>query len=161
MKHTFRAALSQAVCFAEPKETVQEAFEYMATGAPGSNQQDAFRSRLSTANLSMFCMTGPLNRAGASRDYEYAAPGVEGLAQASIQTVERGTVVNSGDLSAIAWIDDSPGAAHGSFRFDTGTGYQGTCLFQAAQADAAWKITKRVIRKKGSDRLEDGYPVFP
>ena len=56
-----RAAIRDAIRFAEPKEVVQNAFAELAIAPAGTGQQDLLKSKLRTDNLSMFCMTGPLN----------------------------------------------------------------------------------------------------
>ncbi len=153
-------ALRQAVCLAEPIETVQAAFADLAVAPAGSSQQDMLRARLSADNLSFFCLTGPLNREGAATGYEYGCPDLDQLATASMRAAERGNVVALDDLRDVRWETAANGTAQGGFAFDVGTGYRGACLFQAKPDDEAWKIVRLAIQKTGSDQLEDGYRVF-
>lgn len=155
-----RTALQKAVCFVESKEAVQNVFADLAVGNAGTSQQEVLRSKLAADNLSMFCMAGPLNPEGAAAEFEYADPGPDQSAGAAMRTAELGTVVSLADVTDVAWMADGPDRAHGSFRFDTGTGYSGTCLFQARPEGEAWNIVRLAIRKKGSDLLEEGCPVF-
>lgn len=153
-------ALRQAVCFAEPADTVRSVFGEIATAPAGSSQQDLMKSRLSAANLSFFCMTGALNRDGAAAGYEYGSPAVEQIAQSSMRIIELGTVVTTADIKEIRWDAPAESLAQGRFTFDTGTGYKGACLFRAQQDGETWKIVQLAIQKTGSDKLEDGHPVF-
>ena len=155
-----RAALQKAVCFAESKEVVQNVFADLAVGTSGMSHQEALRAKLANDNLSMFCMAGPLNREDAAAEFEYGIPGLDQIAQSSMHTAERGTVVGLDDVTAIAWQADAPGQAHGSFQFDTKSGYKGACLFQAVQDGESWHMLRLVIQKKDSDLIEDGCPVF-
>ena len=153
-------ALRQAVCFAEPADTVRSVFEEIAIAPAGSSQQDLMKSRLCSANLSSFCMTGALNRDGAAAGYEYGGPAVEQIAQSSMRIIELGNLVTTADIKDIRWDAPVEGQAQGRFTFDTGTGYQGACLFLAKQDGEAWRIVQLSVQKNGSDKLEDGYPVF-
>ncbi len=153
-------ALRQAVCFAEPADTVRSVFEEIAIAPAGSSQQDLMKSRLGAANLSFFCMTGALNRDGTAAGYEYGSPTVEQIAQSSMRIIELGTVVTTADIKEIRWDAPAESLAQGRFTFDTGTGYKGDCLFRAKQDGETWKIVQLAIQKTGSDKLEDGHPVF-
>ncbi len=155
-----KAAIQTAVCLSEPKETVQAAFADLASAPAGSSQRNLLRARLSSDNLSMFCLTSPINADNAAADYVYETPTHDQMGAATLHTVNAGTVVAPGDISAVTWVDDDPGFAHGSFRFDTSFGNRGTCLFLAMAIGDSWKITKLAIQKKGSDKIEDGYSVF-
>ena len=153
-------ALRQAVCLAEPAETVQAAFADLAVAPAGTNQQDLLRSRLSSGNLSFFCLTGDLNREGTAAGYAYGNPGLDQIAGASMRTAERGNVVALDDLRDVRWETAADGTAQGGFAFDVGTGYRGACLFQAKPDGETWKIVRLAIQKTGSDKLEDGWIVF-
>jgi hypothetical protein len=155
-----RTALQKAVCFAESKEVVQNVFADLAVGTAGMSQQEVLRTKLAGDNLSMFCMAGPLNRENAAAEFEYGVPTLDQITQASMHTVELGTVVGIDDVTAISWQDDAPGQAHGSFQYDTKCGDKGTCLFQARQEGETWSIIRLAIQKKGSDLIEDGCPIF-
>ena len=153
-------ALRQAVCLAEPAETVQAVFADLAVAPAGTSQQDALRARLRADNLSFFCLTSDLNREGAAAGYAYGNPGLDQIAAASMRTAERGSVVVLDDLRDIRWETAADGMAQGGFAFDVGTGYQGACLFQAKSDGEAWKIVRLAIQKTGSDKPEDGWIVF-
>ena len=153
-------ALRQAVCLAEPAETVQAVFADLAVAPAGTSQQDALRARLRADNLSFFCLTGDLNREGAAAGYAYGNPGLDQIAAASMRTAERGNVVALDDLRDVRWETAADGTAQGGFAFDVGTGYKGACLFQAKPDGEAWKIVRLAIQKTGSDKLEDGWIVF-
>ena len=153
-------ALRQAVCLAEPTETVQAVFADLAVAPAGTSQQDMLRERLRADNLSFFCLTGPLNREGAAGGYAYGNPGLDQIADAAMRTTERGNVVALDDLRDVRWETAADGTAQGEFAFDVGTGYKGACLFQAKPDGEAWKIVRLAIQKTGSDKLEDGQPVF-
>lgn len=155
-----RAALQTAVRFAESRETVQNVFADLASGTAGTSQQDVLRSKLAGDNLSMFCTISPLNREGNETEFEYASPSLEMITAAAEHTVAQASVVDLADIGDVAWGAGGPDQAHGSFRFDTKSGYKGACLFQAAATGADWKITRLAIQKKGSDLIEDGCPVF-
>lgn len=154
------AALRQAVCLAEPAETVQAVFADIAVAPAGTSQQDLLRSRLRADNLSFFCLTGDLNREGAAAGYAYGNPGLDQIAAAAVRTTERGNVVALDDLRDVRWETAADGTAQGGFAFDVGTGYKGACLFQAKPDGEAWKIVRLAIQKTGSDKLEDGWIVF-
>lgn len=153
-------ALRQAVCLAEPAETVQAVFADLAVAPAGTSQQDALRARLRADNLSFFCLTSDLNREGAAAGYAYGNPGLDQIAAASMRTAERGSVVVLDDLRDIRWETAADGTAQGGFAFDVGTGYKGACLFQAKPDGEAWKIVRLAIQKIGSDKPEDGWIVF-
>ena len=153
-------ALRQAVCLAEPAETVQAVFADIAVAPAGTRQQDMLRARLSADNLSFFCLTSDLNREGAAAGYAYGNPGLDQIADASMRTTERGNVVALDDLRDVRWDTAADGTAQGGFAFDVGTGYKGACLFQAKPDGEAWKIVRLAIQKTGSDKLEDGWIVF-
>ncbi|HPT17421.1 MAG TPA: hypothetical protein PK388_09070 [Kiritimatiellia bacterium] len=153
-------ALRQAISLAEPAETVQAVFADIAVAPPGTRQQDVLRARLSADNLSIFCLTGDLNREGAAAGYAYGNPGLDQIADASMRTTERGNVVALDDLRDVRWETAADGTAQGGFAFDVGTGYKGACLFQAKPDGEAWKIVRLAIQKTGSDKLEDGWIVF-
>ena len=153
-------ALRQAVCLAEPAETVQAVFADLAVAPAGTRQQDVLRARLRADNLSFFCLTSDLNREGAAAGYAYGNPGLEQIADASMRTTERGNVVALDDLRDVRWETAADGTAQGGFAFDVGTGYKGACLFQAKPDGEAWKIVRLAIQKTGSDKLEDGWIVF-
>ena len=153
-------ALRQAVCLAEPAETVQAVFADIAVAPAGTRQQDMLRARLSADNLSFFCLTSDLNREGAAAGYAYGNPGLDQIADASMRTTERGNVVALDDLRDVRWETAADGTAQGGFAFDVGTGYKGACLFQAKPDGEAWKIVRLAIQKTGSDKLEDGWIVF-
>ena len=153
-------ALRQAVCLAEPAETVQAVFADLAVAPAGTSQQDALRARLRADNLSFFCLTGDLNRDGAAAGYAYGNPGLDQIAAAAVRTTERGNVVALDDLRDVRWETAADGTAQGGFAFDVGTGYKGACLFQAQPDGEAWKIVRLAIQKTGSDKLEDGWIVF-
>ena len=155
-----RAALQNAVRFAESRETVQNVFADLASGTAGTSQQDVLRSKLASDNLSMFCTVSPLNREGNETEFEYASPPLEMILKSAEHTVANASVVDLADVVDVAWVEDGPAQAHGSFRFDTKSGYKGACLFEAAATGADWKITRLAIQKKGSDLLADGWPVF-
>ena len=142
-------ALRQAVCFAEPADTVRSVFEEIAIAPAGTSQQDLMKSRLSAANLSFFCMTGALNRDGAAAGYEYGSPAVEQIAQSSMRIIELGTVVTTADIKEIRWDAPAESLAQGRFTFDTGTGYKGACLFRAKQDGETWKIVHQVMLQVG------------
>lgn len=154
------AALRQAVCLAEPAETVQAVFADIAVAPAGTSQQDLLRSRLRADNLSFFCLTSDLNREGAAAGYAYGNPGLDQIAAAAVRTTERGNVVALDDLRDVRWETAADGTAQGGFAFDVGTGYKGACLFQAKPDGEAWKIVRLAIQKTGSDKLEDGWIVF-
>ena len=105
-------------------------------------------------------MTGALNRDGTAAGYEYGSPTVEQIAQSSMRIIELGTVVTTADIKDIRWDAPAESLAQGRFTFDTGTGYKGDCLFRAKQDGETWKIVQLAIQKTGSDKLEDGHPVF-
>ena len=128
-----RAALQHAVRFAESREVVQITFADLASGPAGTSQQDVLRSKLASDNLSMFCTVSPLNREGNETEYEYASPPLEMIMKSAEHTVANASVVDLADVAEVTWLDDGPGQAHGSFRYDTKSGYQGICLFQAKQ----------------------------
>ena len=153
-------ALRQAVCLAEPAEAVQAVFADLAVAPAGTSQQDMLRERLRADNLSLFCLTGPLNREGAAGGYAYGNPGLDQIADAAMRTTERGNVVALDDLRDVRWETAADGTAQGGFSFDVGAGYKGACLFQAKPDGEAWKIVRLAIQKTGSDRLEDGWIVF-
>ena len=153
-------ALRQAVCLAEPAETVQAVFADLAVAPAGTSQQDALRARLRADNLSFFCLTGDLNRDGAAAGYAYGNPELDQIAAASMRTAERGSVVVLDDLRDVRWETAADGTAQGGFAFDVGTGYKGACLFQAQPDGEAWKIVRLAIQQTGSDKLEDGWIVF-
>ena len=155
-----RAALQQAVRFAESRETVQTTFADLATGPAGTSQQDVIRSKLANDNLSMFCTISPLNREGDETEFEYASPSLEMITASAQHTVANASVVDLADIAEVTWQDDAPGQAHGSFRYDTKSGYTGVCLFQAKQDGETWNVARLAIQKKGSDRIEDGYAVY-
>ena len=155
-----RAAIQDAIRFAEPKEVVQNAFAELAIAPAGAGQQDLLKSKLRSDNLSMFCMTGPLNPENAAANFEYEVPGLEQIAMAAMQTAELGAVVCLNDVADVSWAETAPDQAHGSFRYATKSGYRGTCLFRARQEGSIWIITRLAIQKKGSELIEDGYPVF-
>lgn len=155
-----RAALQTAIRFAEPEEAVREVLADLASAPAGTSQQELLKSKLSSANLSFFCLTSELNREGNATDYEYEVPSVEMVGEASIHTVTNASVVVLDDVVEVSWQDAAPGQAHGSFRYDTKSGYKGRCLFLAAQAGTTWTITQLAIQKKGSGLLEEGYVVF-
>ena len=154
------AALRQAVCLAEPAETVQAVFADIAVAPAGTSQQDLLRSRLRADNLSFFCLTSDLNREGAAAGYAYGNPGLDQIAAAAVRTTERGNIVALDDLRDVRWETAADGTAQGGFAFDVGTGYKGACLFQAKPDGEAWKIVRLAIQKTGSDKLEDGWIVF-
>ena len=154
------AALRQAVCLAEPAETVQAVFADIAVAPAGTSQQDLLRSRLRADNLSFFCLTSDLNREGAAAGYAYGNPGLDQIAAAAVRTTERGNVVALDDLRDVRWETAADGTAQGGFAFDVGTGYKGACLFQAKPDGEAWKIVRLAIQKIGSDKPEDGWIVF-
>ena len=154
------AALRQAVCLAEPAETVQAVFADIAVAPAGTSQQDLLRSHLRADNLSFFCLTSDLNREGAAAGYAYGNPGLDQIAAAAVRTTERGNVVALDDLRDVRWETAADGTAQGGFAFDVGTGYKGACLFQAKPDGEAWKIVRLAIQKTGSDKLEDGWIVF-
>ena len=154
------AALRQAVCLAEPAETIQAVFADIAVAPAGTSQQDLLRSRLRADNLSFFCLTGDLNREGAAAGYAYGNPGLDQIAAAAVRTTERGNVVALDDLRDVRWEIAADGTAQGEFAFDVGTGYKGACLFQAKPDGEIWKIVRLAIQKTGSDKLDDGWPVF-
>ena len=154
------AALRQAVCLAEPAETIQAVFADIAVAPAGTSQQDALRARLRADNLSFFCLTSDLNREGAAAGYAYGNPGLDQIAAAAVRTTERGNVVALDDLRDVRWETAADGTAQGGFAFDVGTGYKGACLFQAKPDGEAWKIVRLAIQKTGSDKLEDGWIVF-
>ena len=153
-------ALRQAVCLAEPVETVQTVFADLACAPAGTSQQDMLRAHLRADNLSFFCLTGDLNRENAAAGYEYGNPGLDQLAVAAMRTAERGNVVALDDLREVRWETAADGTALGGFAFDVGTGYKGACLFQAKPDGEVWKIVRLAIQKTGSDKLEDGWIVF-
>ena len=153
-------ALRQAVCLAEPAETVQAVFADLAVAPAGTSQQDALRARLRADNLSFFCLTSDLNRDGAAAGYAYGNPELDQIAAASMRTAERGSVVVLDDLRDVRWETAADGTAQGGFAFDVGTGYKGACLFQAQPDGEAWKIVRLAIQQTGSDKLEDGWIVF-
>ena len=153
-------ALRQAVCLAEPAETVQAVFADLAVSPAGTSQQDALRARLRADNLSFFCLTSDLNRDGAAAGYAYGNPELDQIAAASMRTAERGSVVVLDDLRDVRWETAADGTAQGGFAFDVGTGYKGACLFQAQPDGEAWKIVRLAIQKTGSDKPEDGCIVF-
>lgn len=155
-----RAALQQAVRFAESREVVQTTFADLAAGPAGTSQQDVLRSKLASDNLSMFCTISALNREGNETEFEYASPALEMITASAEHTVANASVVDLADVAEVTWQDDAPGQAHGSFLFDTKSGYKGVCLFQAKQDGETWNIARLAIQKKGSGRIEDGYPVF-
>lgn len=155
-----RAALRKAVCFAESKEIVQTVFADLAVGNAGTSQQEVLRAKLAGDNLSMFCMAGPLNMESAAAEFEYETPALDQITQSAMHTVELGTAVGLGDVSAVSWQEVVPGRAHGSFQFDTKCGIKGSCLFVALQEGEVWTIARLAIQKKGSDLIEDGCPVF-
>ena len=154
------AALRQAVCLAEPAETIQAVFADIAVAPAGTSQQDLLRSRLRADNLSFFCLTSDLNREGAAAGYAYGNPGLDQIAAAAVRTTERGNIVALDDLRDVRWETAADGTAQGGFAFDVGTGYKGACLFQAKPDGEAWKIVRLAIQKTGSDKLEDGWIVF-